>query len=259
MARSPPRHLIDPLLMDVFRPEAQRVSDPAFRRCACTKAKSVSNAAVLPVIDLSAQISQHRRSPFHSRGRCDAIGVTDGDERRRFGRRDIRMTRVEKYERRGFRRLRTAKARGTIGPDTSGHPRPRRAAPERIVIRRDAERRGIPEDKRERGGEILCGNRPPASGAVLEHECVVATLIDLDCVWEPLVQGGYVREPAARRDDGERSTRLASEEKQSGVPQGWFRLPLRVGIDVVKNGLPPVTSSISRLSDDTTTAGSTCV
>lgn len=87
--------------------------------------------------------------------------------------------------------------------DRSCHPRAGRTAPDGIVVSRDTELPGMREDIADRPGHVRGSRAGAPAGAIGYHERVEAMGADLRGVWEALVNGGDVREPAARRDEGE--------------------------------------------------------
>jgi len=72
------------LSLDLFRPKANSVRDPSFGIRTDAKSEAMTNAGV-PVILHTGPCSPQRRNPlFHDAGRCDSIGITNGNERGRF-------------------------------------------------------------------------------------------------------------------------------------------------------------------------------
>jgi hypothetical protein len=75
---------MDRLSLDLLRPKANSVRDPSFGARTHTKAEAMTNAWVLPILHFGPLSAHRRNPPFHDGGSCDAIGVTNGNERRRF-------------------------------------------------------------------------------------------------------------------------------------------------------------------------------
>src|SRR6266545_4966714 len=74
------RAMTPSLSLNLPGPEARRVSDPSFSRRPGSESETVTNAAVLPILDVGAQFAQRRHSPFHGRRRGDGVGITNGNE-----------------------------------------------------------------------------------------------------------------------------------------------------------------------------------
>src|SRR5437762_13198028 len=117
LPRSQLWHRVDRLSLNLLCPEAQRVSDPPLRRRRGSESETVTDAPVLPILDVGAQFPQRRHSPFHGPRRGGGVGITNGNECRRFGQGEIRMTGVEHDKSRGLRQFRAAKAGSAIGTD----------------------------------------------------------------------------------------------------------------------------------------------
>jgi hypothetical protein len=74
----------DALSLDLFRPEANSVRDPSFGTRTHAKPEAMTNAGVLVILHTGPCSSQRRNPLFHDGGRCDSIGITNGNERGRL-------------------------------------------------------------------------------------------------------------------------------------------------------------------------------
>ena len=72
--------------------------------------------------------------------------------------------------------------------------------------------------------------------AVFQDESIVALLADLHGMRKALVDGTDIREAAAGRNDGERSTGPSAKEEQASMLSRGLIALLRVGVDVVEDG-----------------------
>ena len=72
------------LSLDLFRPKANGVRDPAFSARTDAKPEAMTNAGVLVILHVGPGSPQRRNPSFHDGGRCDSIGITNGNERGRL-------------------------------------------------------------------------------------------------------------------------------------------------------------------------------
>jgi hypothetical protein len=76
----------------------------------------MTNTAVLPIFHVGAESTQRSDPPFHGLWRRDAVPVAHGHKRRRLGRCEVRMPRVQEYEGRWLREIRSAYREGPWEP-----------------------------------------------------------------------------------------------------------------------------------------------
>lgn len=80
---------------DLFRPKTNSVRNPSFGVGTGAKPEAMTNAGILVILHASPRSPQRRNPFFHDTGRCDSIGITNGDERGRFRRSEIRVAGVQ--------------------------------------------------------------------------------------------------------------------------------------------------------------------
>ncbi len=158
-------------------------------------------------------------------------------ERGRLVGRVVRVRRVRHHDDGRLRKLAAAIRGQAVRSDRGRHPGAGRAAPERVVARADAEPVRVLEDVRERGGQILGGDRAAVSSSVPQHEAVVSPAADLCGVREAFVDAADVGEPSARTDHGERRPGPSAKVEKAGPLSCGLLPPLGLGVEPIEDGL----------------------
>jgi len=83
--RDKPREIADGRSLNLLRPEAQRVRDPALGSRTDSRTEAVSDVGILVVLDGCSHAPQGRDEAFHCGRRGDAVAFTGDNKRRRFG------------------------------------------------------------------------------------------------------------------------------------------------------------------------------
>ena len=180
---------------------------------------------------LYAAGTQRFDSALHRTPRGDAVVFADAGVGRRVVPRVVGVSRVLHDDRGGTRQPRAAEGRGAVRAEPRRHARARRAAPERVTFRADAELLRVRKNHAYRAREILAGRL--RARAVNYREGVVAHLREFERVGKAVVHRTDVCKAAARAAYGEWRAAPAAEEEQSRVAfarVGAF-FGLRVNVD----------------------------